>query len=195
VHDATATLAQQEIEVDAEVLVSLARACRDTVRVRFRYAARDGAEQERTVEPVQMVTTGRRWYLMAFDVDRDDWRTFRLDRMHQVTTSTFRFRPREHPDPVAYVQQAVTASPYPHQAKVRLRATVDEIRALVPPQVAGVEDDEEDGWCVLTAGTDSLDWLAVHIAGLGFETDVVQPPELRTAAATLARKLTAIAER
>lgn len=85
-----------------ELLVTLARACRDLVRVRFRYAGRDDGQPERTVEPVRMVATSRRWYLMAWDVDRDGWRTFRLDRMREVA-ATWRFRPRSHPDPVAYV--------------------------------------------------------------------------------------------
>ncbi|MFI7643341.1 helix-turn-helix transcriptional regulator [Nonomuraea sp. NPDC049400] len=65
--------------------------------MRFRYAGRDGGERERTVEPVRMVATGRRWYLRPGGVDRDDWRTFRLDRMCEVVATTWRFRAREHP--------------------------------------------------------------------------------------------------
>jgi predicted DNA-binding transcriptional regulator YafY len=195
VHGATETLVGPGVEIDAEVLVTLARACRDGVRVRFGYAGRRddaGGERERTVEPVRMVATGRRWYLMAWDVDRGDWRTFRLDRMRDVTATTWRFRPREHPDPVAYVQRSVTAAPYRYLARVRLRARPDEVRDLVPPQVGRVEDDR-DGWCVLVVGGVDLDWLAVHIARLGFEAEVLEPPELREAAARLARRVAAIA--
>ena len=72
---------------------------RDTVRVRFGYESRDGTSTSRTVEPVGLVAAGRRWYLMAYDVDRDDWRTFRLDRMTSVATTTWRFRERDHEDP------------------------------------------------------------------------------------------------
>ncbi|XRQ05267.1 helix-turn-helix transcriptional regulator [Actinomadura welshii] len=192
VHDATDTLVGPGAEVDAEVLVTLARACRDSVRVRFRYAGRDGAERERTAEPVRMVATARRWYLMAWDADRGDWRTFRLDRMREVAATTWRFRPREHPDPVAYVQRSVTAAPYRHLARVRLHAPPDRVREAVPPQVGRVEDDR-DGWCVLVAGGDDLDWLAVHVARLGFEAEVLDPPELRDAAARLARRLARMA--
>ncbi|QYN39199.1 YafY family transcriptional regulator [Pseudonocardia sp. DSM 110487] len=191
VHGATETLVGPGVEIDAELLVTLARACRDAVRVRFRYAARDGAERERTVEPVRMVATARRWYLMAWDVDRDGWRTFRLDRMREVVATTWRFRPREHPDPVAYVQRSVTEAPYRYLARVRLRARAGEVRELVPPQVARVEDDR-DGWCVLVVGGVDLDWLAVHIARLGFEAEVLEPPELREAAAQLARRVAAL---
>ncbi|GAA1851265.1 YafY family protein [Actinomadura bangladeshensis] len=188
VHGATETLLGPGAEVDAELLVTLARACRDAVRVRFRYAARGGEERERTVEPVRMVATARRWYLMAWDVDRGDWRTFRLDRMHGAAPTTWHFRPREHPDPVAYVQRSVTGAPYRYLARVRLHAASDQVRELIPPQVGRVEDDR-DGWCLLTVGGDDIDWLAVHIARLGFTTQILDPPELRDATARLARRL------
>ncbi|MFC7403481.1 helix-turn-helix transcriptional regulator [Georgenia alba] len=187
-HAATETLADPGVEVDAELLVTLARACRESVRVRFGYAGRDGVERERTVEPVRMVATSRRWYLMAWDVDREDWRTFRLDRMRTVTITTWHFRPREHPDPVAYVQRSVTEAPYRYLARVRLRAPADQVREQVPPQVGRVEE-EPDGSCVLVAGGDDLDWLAMHLARLGVEGEVLEPPELRAAAARLAGRL------
>ncbi|MEU0467484.1 YafY family protein [Amycolatopsis sp. NPDC006131] len=191
VHGATETLVAG-IEIDAELLVTLARACRDAVRVRFRYSSRGSEDLERTVEPVRMVATNRRWYLMAWDLDRDDWRTFRLDRMREVTATTWRFRPREHPDPVAYVQRSVSAAPYRYLAKVRLRASAEEVRDLVPPQVGRVEEDR-DGWCLLVAGGDQLDWLAVHVARLGYEAEILEPPQLREAAARLAERVAAMA--
>jgi predicted DNA-binding transcriptional regulator YafY len=191
VHGATETLVGPGVQIDAELLVTLARACRDGVRVRFGYAGRDGEEGERTVEPVRMVATGRRWYLMAWDVDRDDWRTFRLDRMREVVATTWRFRAREHPDPADYVQRSVTEAPYRYLARVRLRAHPDRVRELVPPQVGRVEDDR-DGWCVLVVGGEDLAGLAVRVTRLGFEAQVLEPPELRDAAALLARQLRAL---
>ncbi|MEV0154082.1 YafY family protein [Micromonospora sp. NPDC050686] len=192
VHDATDTLAGPGIEIDAELLVTLARACRDAVRVRFRYAGRDGDPGERTTEPVRMVTTGRRWYLMAWDVDRAGWRTFRLDRMREVVTTTWRFRAREHPDPAGYVQRSVAEAPYRYLARVRVHARPERVRELVPPQVGRIEDDR-DGWCVLVVGGDDLEWLAGHVARLGFEAQVLEPAELRAAAARLAGRLSALA--
>ncbi|MEO3808981.1 YafY family protein [Sphaerisporangium sp. B11E5] len=188
VYGATETLTAPGIEIDADLLVTLARACRDAVRVRFHYATRDGEDRERTVEPVRMVATGRRWYLMAWDTDRTDWRTFRLDRMRDVTPTTWRFRPRPHPDPAAYVQRAVTESPYRYLARIRVHAPPDQVRELVPPQVGRVDDDH-DGWCLLTVGGDDLNWLAAHAARLDFEAQILDPPELREAAARLARRL------
>ncbi|WP_367134326.1 helix-turn-helix transcriptional regulator [Saccharothrix sp. HUAS TT1] len=192
VHDATEVLTGAGVEIDAELLVALARACRDSVRVRFRYPGRAGGERERTVEPVRVVSTGRRWYLMAWDVDRDDWRTFRLDRVLDLVATTWRFRPREHPDPAAHVQRSVTAAPYRHLARVRVRARPEQVREQVPPQVGRVEEDR-DGWCVLVVGGDDLEWLAVHVARLRFDVQVLDPPELRTAAAALARRAAAMA--
>src|SRR3954464_6022871 len=99
IHEATQTLDYGQATVDGDTLLQLAKAVRDTVRVRFDYEARDGTPTSRTAEPVGLVATGRRWYLMAYDVERDDWRTFRLDRMSRVKATTWRFSTREHEDP------------------------------------------------------------------------------------------------
>ncbi|WP_271046922.1 YafY family protein [Rhodococcus pyridinivorans] len=194
IYGATETVVGAGTEIDADTLLALARACRDATRVRFRYTTRQEADDERTVEPVRMVAAGQRWYLMAWDVDRDDWRTFRLDRMRDVTPTTWRFRPRQHPDPVSYVQRSVTESPYRYIARIRLRADADQVRDMVPPQVGRVEDDE-DGWCVLVVGADDPDWVVMHVARMGFEAVVLEPPELRAAADRLATRLAAIASR
>lgn len=194
IYGATETVVGAGTEIDADTLLALARACRDATRVRFRYTTRQEVDDERTVEPVRMVATGQRWYLMAWDVDRDDWRTFRLDRMRDVAPTTWRFRPRQHPDPVAYVQRSVTESPYRYIARIRLRADADQVRDMVPPQVGRVEDDE-DGWCVLVVGADDPDWVVMHVARMGFEAVVLEPPELRAAADRLATRLAAIASR
>ncbi len=190
--DATSTLTGGGVEVDGEVLMTLARACRDAVRVTFAYAGRDGQPSTRTVEPVQLVATARRWYLMAWDTDRDDWRTFRLDRMRDTAPTTWRFKPREHPDPAAYVQQSVVAAPYRFVAKVRVHAAAAEVRDRVPPQVGSVEE-LDDGWSLLVVGGDDLDWLAAQLARLGHDLDILEPPELRDAAARMATTLTAMA--
>lgn len=192
---ATETLPGGAAPVDGEVLVVLARACRDEVRVRFSYADRDGARSERHAEPARLVATGRRWYLLAFDLDRDDWRTYRLDRMDDVSPTTWRFRPREAPDAAAYVQRSVTASPYRHVAVVRVHDSVETVRALVPAGVGAVTDDPrgEPGWCLLTTGGDDLRWLALHLAALGPEVEVLEPPELGRAAAAMGERLAAMA--
>lgn len=185
---ATETILGGGTTVDGDVLLRLARACRDTVRVRFSYGARSGAETERVVEPYRLVATGRRWYLMSWDVDRADWRTFRLDRMSDVTPTTLRFPPRDHPDPAAYVQRAVTSGPYRHQAVVRVFAHAATVRDRVSVGSAQVEE-ETDTTCILRAGADSADALAGHLALLGLDLEVLQPPEVQEAVVRLGHKM------
>ncbi|MCP3424782.1 WYL domain-containing protein, partial [Rothia sp. AR01] len=189
VHGATVSLPRPGTAIDPELLLTLARACRDEVRVGFDYTDREGTARRRTVEPLRLVTTGHRWYLMAWDVDRGDWRVFRLDRIDDAAASTWRFRPRPHPDPVEHVHRSVTEAPYRHVARVRVNAPAEEVAARVPPQVGRVEEDPLEGWCLLVVGADRLESIAVHVALLGFEAELVEPEELRVVAAKLAGRL------
>jgi predicted DNA-binding transcriptional regulator YafY len=192
IQDATDTLVGGAAEVDGDALLTIARACRDLVRVRFGYDARGGAATERTVEPVRLVATGRRWYLMAWDVDREDWRTFRLDRMREVTASTWRFKPRDHPDPTTYVQRSVTSSGYRHRATVVMHAPAEEVRARSSPTSATITPID-DATCRLEAGAEHLFPLAFHLAWMGFDFEVVDPPELRDALRQLGSRMLATA--
>lgn len=189
VRDATESPDPGVSEVEPEILLEVARACRDRLRLSFAYSAGSGAESEPAVEPVRMVTTGHRWYLMAWDLDRGDWRTFRLDRLRDLRIGSVHFSDRPHPDPVDYVQSSVTSSPYRHEVRVRIHAGIDELADRLPPQVARLEADDRPGWTLMTTGGDSLEWLAVHIAMLGRQTEVIGPPALSEAAAQLALAL------
>jgi predicted DNA-binding transcriptional regulator YafY len=189
VHEATVTLDNQSAAVDPEVLVTLARASRDRQRVRFGYVDRGGDATARLAEPYRMVATGRRWYLLAFDLDKDDWRTFRLDRMRDVVATTWVFAARDAPDAAEFVSRSVTQSPYRHVARVRFEAPAAEVAQHIPPSAGTVEPVGEDA-CVLTAGADHLDHLCVYLASVGAEFTVLEPPELRTVMADLAARLT-----
>lgn len=190
--ESIATFEPARATVDGDVLLVLARACRDTVRVRFGYAAHDGTASQRRVEPYRLVVMGLRWYLFAFDVDRDDWRTFRLDRMREVEPTTWRFRPREHPDPVAHVQRGVTSSPYRFTARVLVHAPAEQVAASVAPRSAVVEPVDDDS-CLVIAGADNLSALAFHLAWLGHELgqelEVREPAELRAVLAELGARM------
>jgi predicted DNA-binding transcriptional regulator YafY len=195
IHEATQTLDQGQVTVDGEALLVLARACRDTVRVRFGYEARDGAPSARTVEPVGLVATGRRWYLMAWDVDREAWRTFRLDRMTAVEATTWRFKPREHEDPASYVQRSVTRAAYRFDARVLVHAPLADVadRTSVRAVTLTAVDDRTT---LLEVGAETLYGLAFHLAWLGVEFDVQEPAELREALAQMGgRALRASADR
>lgn len=178
IHEATQTLEYGQVTVDGDALLVLARAVRDTVRVRFDYESRDGTPTSRTVEPVGLVATGRRWYLMAYDVDRDDWRTFRLDRMRAVEATTWRFTEREHDDPAAYVQRSVASAAYRFQARIVVHAPLAEVqdRTSARSVVLSAIDDRTT---LLEAGAETLFGLAYHLSFLGWEFEVLEPAELR----------------
>ena len=188
VQQATETLDTTATPADPATLMTLARGCRDHHRVRFGYVDHAGEQTARTVEPYRLVATGRRWYLLAHDVDRDDWRTFRLDRMRDVETTTWTFRPREAPDAREHVARAISRAPYPLEVRVRYDVPADVVRAQVPATAATVEplDDEH---CVLVAGGERLDALAFHLARIDPPGTVLEPPELREAIRDLVDRL------
>lgn len=188
IHHSTVTLSTNADLVDGDVLLALAKCCRDLVRVRFGYDARDGVASERWVEPVRLVATGRRWYLMAWDVDRDDWRTFRLDRMRDVEPSTWRFTMREHPDPAQFIQDAISRAPYSNHARVRLHASLAEVSDRIDTRWVTLSA-LDDATTLLEASADSLEHLAFYCVGTGFECDFLEPPELAQVALDVAARL------
>ncbi|WP_338539043.1 WYL domain-containing protein [Janibacter terrae] len=182
--DATVLLPGATDDVDTGVLVVLAHAIRDRVRARFGYTGRGGEPTERDVEPYRLVATGRRWYLLAWDGRREDWRTFRLDRMAGVRASTFRFTPREAPDAVEHVRRAVTRAGYAHRVRVRLTADVEAVRRRVPAAY-GEASEVSPGVTDLESHADDLADLARHLTmaahDLGARLAVLDPPELADA--------------
>ena len=164
-------------EVDAAVLVALARAAAEHERLRIAYVDREGNESERRIDPHRLVSTGRRWYLVALDVDRDDWRTLRVDRIGHVHATGHRFRPfTEPPDAADLVSRASGVSPYRWQAVVVVHADPAVVRAEVPPTV-GVVEPHADG-SRLTVGADDLRYLAGHLVALDLDITPLEPPEL-----------------
>ncbi|MFJ3585429.1 helix-turn-helix transcriptional regulator [Streptomyces sp. NPDC090127] len=165
--------------VDPAVLTELANACRDSERLRFAYRDHGGAATRRTVEPHRLVCTERRWYLVAWDVDRGDWRTFRADRIEPRPPHGPRFPPREPPaeDLAAYVAKGVSRAAYAAEATIRLHVPLAEAAAAVGP-MDGVLEPDGDGACLLRAGAGSLAGMVVHVLMLGLEFEVVAPAEL-----------------
>src|SRR5699024_6968981 len=135
----------------SEVLMSLASAVRDGVRVRVDYERADGERFERRLEPYRVLSVEGRWYLFAWDLAREDWRTFRLDRMHEVHASTFTFTPRPTPDIEQTVRESLTVGVYTHAATVRILARAEQVAALVPARAGTITADGQDT-CILRAG-------------------------------------------
>ncbi|HLS72925.1 MAG TPA: YafY family protein [Actinomycetaceae bacterium] len=161
----------------SEVLMALASAVRDGVRVRVDYERADGERFERRLEPYRVLSVEGRWYLFAWDLDREDWRTFRLDRMHEVHASTFTFTPRPTPDIEQTVRESITVGVYTQAATVRILAPLEEVAEKVPAR-AGTVTADGDAACILRAGADDLHWVAMHLAWMGAPIEVIEPPEL-----------------
>ncbi|WDZ93724.1 YafY family protein [Nocardiopsis sp. HUAS JQ3] len=173
--------------VDPEVLMTLARACRDEVEAGFDYPSGSGVRRRR-VESRRLVASERRWYLLAYDLDRDDWRSFRVDRMTDVVARTWRFRPRAAPDAAAYVQEGVASRVYPRQARFLVYASAETVRAQIPASAAVVRE-RGDGRCEVVSGGHDLDFVLMHVLLLGHEFEVFDPPELAGRCRVLARRL------
>jgi predicted DNA-binding transcriptional regulator YafY len=165
--------------VDAEVLAGLALACRDRERVRFEYRDRDGRTSGRDVEPYRLVHTSFRWYLLAFDPVRAAWRTFRVDRIPSPPRRGERFAPRSLPsdDVAGWVSRSVAVEVYRYRARVTVAAPAEVVARKVSGVTAHIEPRDRRT-CRLHTGAERLESLAFHLATLGFDFEVHEPPEL-----------------
>jgi predicted DNA-binding transcriptional regulator YafY len=166
--------------VDALALTVIAQACRDDERLRFGYTARDGEQTMRLVEPHRLVSLGRRWYLVAWDVERHDWRTFRIDRLTDPTATGARFRQRELPggDAAAFVRNQIAAMPTQHHVEVHLRAPAADVEK-VAGRWATIEAIDDTS-CSLAMNVDTFDWPTLLLAALETDFAVVGPPEFHS---------------
>jgi predicted DNA-binding transcriptional regulator YafY len=162
--------------IDPGLLTTLAAACRGHQRSVMIYRDRGSTESARTVEPYRLVTAGYRWYLMAFDRGRDDWRTFRVDRIGEPCLAG-RFVPREVPEPASFVGSAITSAPYRYQARILLYTPVQAIADHIVP-TTGVLTPAGGDKCELSIGSDSLDGITSYAVALGVNFTVLEPPEL-----------------
>ncbi|HEX8133791.1 MAG TPA: YafY family protein [Actinomycetes bacterium] len=172
--------------VDPAVLTAVAGACRDQQRLRFDYRGHDGSASRRTVEPHRLVHERGRWYLVAWDLDRQDWRTFRADRVQPRTPTGPRFTPREPPggELATYLLRGVGAATWRYRARVRVHAPAAAVAERVPPAV--LVEAVDDHSCIVSAGSDTPHMLAVYLGMLDADFEVEEPPELVERLRTLA---------
>jgi predicted DNA-binding transcriptional regulator YafY len=182
----TVSAASMGPTVDAAVLTTIAAACRDRHRLRFDYRTHGGTAGVRDVEPYRLVHTRRRWYLLCWDTNRQDWRTFRVDRMHPRVPTGPRFTSRELPreDVAAVVARGVDAALFRYRARVTVHAPAHDIVQWLPEAV--VVEAVDDHTCLVHAGADTPHLLAAHIATLDADFEVTEPPELVRALRKLA---------
>ncbi len=165
--------------INPDVLATAALACRDAERIRFGYGAASGERTERHVEPHRLVALDRRWYLVGYDLTRNDWRSFRLDRMLGVPQPTgARFRPRALPAAGAaeFVRRNVTAAPGRFQVEVAIEAPAAAVRERIGrwATVSAAGPDRS----LVTMTPDDLDWPVIALGVTGANFQVLSPPEL-----------------
>ncbi len=197
----TVSLDQDPTLPDTQLLIGIASACRDRRLLGFGYCDYAGRGSQRLIEPLRLVNYGRRWYLLGWDRDRADWRTFRVERMQPPLqageTVALRLPPR---DPAAMVRDAIRHSPLPLQfgLSVRLRGSVAELSTRIPSW-CGTLEAEEDGYCRLSMLADALPWLAAQLLTLGvpfvsLQADAAVTAGLRAALGELLAQLPATAD-
>ncbi|MFE3541452.1 helix-turn-helix transcriptional regulator [Nocardia sp. NPDC059177] len=165
-------------DVDPAVITELAMSCRAEERISFAYVAADGETSTREVEPHRLVSLGRRWYLVAYDLTRHAWRTFRVDRLTGAATTGIRFRPRDLPaaDAADFVRAGIGARRTGYTVTAEIEAPADDVRARV------------GRWCTATPITptrthietavDNLDWPLLLLSKVDADFTVLSPPEL-----------------
>jgi predicted DNA-binding transcriptional regulator YafY len=175
--------------IELGALMTLAMCCRRWERVTFTYL--DGADRitYRRVEPHRLVSLGRRWYLVGFDLDRDDWRTYRVDRITELAATGHRNTPRETPDAAAQVTEGVAVKAFELHATVRIHTTTEEAAKYIRPTdgVIHAAPDHPDK-CVVTIGGDPA-WIARYLVGLPVRFEVIDPPSVRDEIRAVARRM------
>jgi len=178
---------------DGELVAALASACRDGVCVHLRYRDRRGGETIREVEPMRLATLGRRWYLVAWDRGRADWRTLRVDRIIPPLRQGERFLARRPPEDFAtYVARAISFAPFPCQVRLRLHGSAAELAERIPAW-CGVIEAIDDSQCLFSTGGDSVEAVIAQIAVAGVDFSIIDAgewlPALRAVVTRLGRGL------
>lgn len=175
--------------VDSDVLTTAAQACRDSSRLRLDYTSAQGEPSQRTVEPHRLVTIGRRWYLVAYDLSRRDWRSFRVDRVTGLSHDGSRFLPRALPghDAAAFVRRGIAQAPR-YEVEALVHAPAEDVQARVGHWAQAERVDAATSR--LRMQTERLDWAAFTLAVADAQVSEVQPPELVALLRSWAARLT-----
>jgi len=164
--------------VDAGLLSELATACRDCRSLRFGYRNHAGDPSQRKVQPLRLANYGRRWYLIAWDIDRNDWRSFRVDRIDGRPATGDLFAPRPVPsDVAARLERGIAYTPFACRITLRLQGSIAELQAALPVW-CGVLETETETHCLLRMGADSPEGLLAQVLMMGRDVEVVEGASL-----------------
>jgi predicted DNA-binding transcriptional regulator YafY len=201
---------------ETDVLLTLAEAARRRQPVAVSYTGWDGHRSQRTLHPYGIVVHSGRWYVTAADSASEQVRTFRLDRIEDVTVRPETFEVPAGFDPAAQVLSALAGVPRQHEVSLRIQAPAELIRTRLPASIATVEDipagpasgdgvdadrhadknaaGDGDGWVRVRLQAERLDWIPAVLAGLDRPFVIEHPAALRDEVRALARRLTGYAE-
>ena len=190
-HSVTISLARPQTAPSIDVLTQIACSCRDHLKLRINYRDRAGNVTSREVEPLRLAHTGRLWYLVAWDTERKDWRTFRIDRVQRLASSGQQFVPRDFPgDIAAYVSRSISQVPYRYRMRIKLKGSLAELAKRIPSW-CGVLEVLDEETCSLSTAADSIEALAAQVVLTGADFEFLEAPEfvaeLREIAARLER--------
>ena len=194
-YSVTLSLAGGAPTSDVDALLRIAGACRDGFRLRMQYRDRSQKASERLIEPLRLVHTGSRWYLVAWDLKREDWRTFRVDRVQALHDTGMQFPPRPFPgDVVDYVAKSITQPFTRFQVRLRLPGSIEEQATRVPPW-CGILEAGDAHHCMLELGAESVEALLALMALVGPDSEILDDrgllPQLRAASTRLGDVLAA----
>ena len=180
-----------EDHADVDVMMALGVAGARQERCRFDYTSGEGAESVRHIEPYRLVSVGHRWYLVAYDLDRLDWRTFRVDRISRVRATGARFARTDPPDAVEFVTTGIAVNSHESRATVRFHAPPDVVARVIGPTVGVIRNGPVTRRrTVVDIGGDP-GWIARYLAGCELAFDVLEPEELRDELRRLGERLIA----
>ncbi|MEU3654495.1 YafY family protein [Streptomyces sp. NPDC032161] len=177
--------------IDPRTLTVMASAVTGRERLRFAYRAGDGAETRREAEPYRLVSAGWRWYLVAYDLGRADWRTFRVDRVSEPFATGARFTPRELPtgDAAEFLSGSITRRQPELTVEVSFAAPAEFVAARLPSSFRPLEPTGGNGCRLRATLTDSLEWVALRLALVDCEFAVHEPAALVTHLSDLSARL------
>ncbi|QIM22541.1 YafY family transcriptional regulator [Phycicoccus sp. HDW14] len=181
---------RRQTPVDGALLADLAAAAGAREVVRFGYADHAGTGTERRVEPYRLVTLGQRWYLVAWDLGREDWRTFRVDRVREARSVGHRFRARPLPadDVAGWVAQKTRQVLHRTTARVAVHAPAADVEARLGHWVEGTVEAGRPDRCVVRLAGPSIEGTAFWLGTLGCDVEVLEPPELAQAMRVLGER-------
>lgn len=185
---------RRQSSIDTNTLAAIALCCREREVVTFDYRSMAGESSARRAEPHHLVTLEGLWYLLAYDPQRSDWRTFRVDRIDRPSRTHRHFTPRElpAPDAVTYLTRSFAGARYRYTAWITVGMSAEALRSSELLSIAGHIEERGPQESAIRVSADSADLVTQYIAAitaLGVEFTIDAPAEIIQRVRQLGRRL------